>query len=90
MTQKFQTLTSIQLKRNSPSNTCHFKSSNRAIFYIVFLFVLNQLLVLVSADDFYSLLGVAQDAETSQIKKAFRQKSLELHPDKNPGKLYSS
>jgi preprotein translocase subunit Sec63 len=37
--------------------------------------------------DFYTLLGVAQDADTSAIKKAFRRKSLEYHPDKNPGKF---
>jgi len=29
-----------------------------------------------AAEDFYSLLGVAQDADTSAIKKAFRKKSL--------------
>jgi len=29
---------------------------------------------------------VPKNAETSVIKKAFRKKSLEYHPDKNPGK----
>lgn len=36
--------------------------------------------------DFYSILGLAQNATTRDITKAFRKLSLELHPDKNPGK----
>lgn len=39
----------------------------------------------VASDDFYDLLKVSRDADTSQIKKAFRKASLEFHPDKNPG-----
>ena len=38
-------------------------------------------------ENFYTLLGVDMDADTAQIKKAFRKKSLEFHPDKNPGKF---
>ena len=60
-------------------NTCYFSKT------LIFL-LLSLLLTLVSAADFYELLGVAKDAETSAIKKAFRKKSLEYHPDKNPGK----
>ena len=41
----------------------------------------------VASDDFYDLLKVSRDADTSQIKKAFRKASLEFHPDKNPGKF---
>ncbi|CAB3386155.1 Hypothetical predicted protein [Cloeon dipterum] len=33
--------------------------------------------------NFYELLGVPQDAETKEIKKAFRKLSLVTHPDKN-------
>ncbi|XP_008551360.1 dnaJ homolog subfamily C member 1-like [Microplitis demolitor] len=33
--------------------------------------------------NFYQLLGVTQDANATSIRKAFRQLSLQLHPDKN-------
>ena len=34
---------------------------------------------------YYEVLGVAQDASTEQIKKAFRRIARETHPDTNPG-----
>ncbi|XP_053983977.1 dnaJ homolog subfamily C member 1 [Hylaeus volcanicus] len=34
--------------------------------------------------NFYQVLGVPQAANASEIKKAFRRLSLQLHPDKNP------
>ncbi|KDQ20672.1 hypothetical protein BOTBODRAFT_26686 [Botryobasidium botryosum FD-172 SS1] len=34
---------------------------------------------------FYSWLGVAPTATTQEISKAYRRKSVALHPDKNPG-----
>ena len=33
--------------------------------------------------DFYKLLGVERDAETAEIKQAFRQRAREYHPDVN-------
>jgi DnaJ-class molecular chaperone len=39
--------------------------------------------VTVTAADFYKLLGISRDATIKEIKKAYRQKSLEFHPDKN-------
>ena len=35
--------------------------------------------------DYYAALGVAKDADTSDIKKAYRKLATTLHPDKNPG-----
>lgn len=36
-------------------------------------------------EDFYQLLGINKDANEGTIKRAFRRKSIQFHPDKNPG-----
>lgn len=35
--------------------------------------------------DYYKILGVARDATSSQIKKAYREQALIYHPDKSKG-----
>lgn len=50
---------------------------------IPFIFLLLTWVTIEAGRDFYKILGVARNANTNQIKKAYRKLAKELHPDRN-------
>lgn len=36
--------------------------------------------------DYYQILGIAQSANSEEIRKAYKTASMKYHPDRNPGK----
>jgi len=59
-------------------------SSGLGWIVILLIGICSSFVTVVHGADFYKLLGISRDATQKEIKKAYRSKSLQYHPDKNP------
>ncbi|CAG2100576.1 unnamed protein product [Medioppia subpectinata] len=65
----------------------HIKWSNVSVCgLVVMVWICDNVSRVVSAKDYYQLLGVGRDATDREIKKAFRKLAVVYHPDKNKAK----
>ncbi|CAN8071551.1 unnamed protein product [Agarophyton chilense] len=55
------------------------------LFVILFIVLLCFATRAYAGRDYYDILGVARDADSATIKRAFRKLAVKYHPDKNPG-----
>ncbi|XP_044743624.1 dnaJ homolog shv [Chrysoperla carnea] len=54
-----------------------------SVWLLLFINSIFCLLIVLAGRDFYAILDVPKNANTNQIKKAYRKLAKELHPDKN-------
>jgi DnaJ family protein B protein 11 len=53
------------------------------LFVLTLIVLFNLIAVIVAGRDLYKILGVSKNANSNQIKKAYRKLAKELHPDNN-------
>lgn len=58
-------------------------SPSSSLIFLLLLLVVATTMMSAAAENLYTLLGISRKATLKEIKKAYRAKSLEFHPDKN-------
>ncbi|KAI0566960.1 HSP 40 [Gracilaria domingensis] len=74
-----------RFQRSSRRRSFSHSHDHPFLFVILFIVLLSFATRAYAGRDYYDILGVARDADSSTIKRAFRKLAVKYHPDKNPG-----
>lgn len=58
--------------------------SSLLVYFLLYIFIFEQIEEVYAGRDYYDVLGVARDADAATIKKAFRKLAVKYHPGMFP------
>lgn len=76
---------SARRSRTRAARKSRSRPNNALLYFVLAVIIFEEITQVAAGRDYYDILGVARDADSSTIKRAFRKLAVKYHPDKNPG-----
>lgn len=58
------------------------RPNNALLWFVLAVIIFEEVTVVLAGKDYYDILGVARDADSATIKRAFRKLAIKYHPGK--------